>query len=128
VIDEVPRPQALGIMRQADALLLINDAAFARYRPGKLYDYLAMGTPILVYGSGGEMATVVEQFEAGCVVPAGDVEALEKALAALRGLRGRAAERGVHEWLERHTREHLAGRMIDLLEEVVSCPRDSERK
>jgi hypothetical protein len=74
------------------------------------------------------MATVVEQFEAGCVVPAGDVEALEKALAALRGLRGRAAERGVHEWLERHTREHLAGRMIDLLEEVVSCPRDSERK
>ena len=56
VMDEVPRPQALAIMRQADALLLINDTTFARYRPGKLYDYLAMGTPILVYGSGGEVA------------------------------------------------------------------------
>jgi glycosyltransferase involved in cell wall biosynthesis len=120
VIDEVPRPQALAIMRQADALLLINDATFARYRPGKLYDYLAMGTPILVYGSGGETAQVVEQFEAGSVVPAGDVEALESALRALPALRGRAAQRGVRDWLARHTREHLAGQMIDLMEEVVS--------
>jgi glycosyltransferase involved in cell wall biosynthesis len=128
VIDEVPRPQALAIMRQADALLLINDATFARYRPGKLYDYLAMETPILLYGSGGEMATVVDRFEAGCVVPAGDVEALERALGALPGLRGRSAQRGVHDWLSRHTREHLAGQMIDLLEEIVSRPVESADK
>jgi glycosyltransferase involved in cell wall biosynthesis len=120
VIDEVPRPQALAIMRQADALLLINDPTFARYRPGKLYDYLAMETPILVYGSGGEMAAVVNQFDAGRVVPAGDVEALGKAIGVLPGLRGQAARRGVRDWLSRHTREALAGQMIDLLEGVVS--------
>lgn len=123
MINEVPRPQALAIMRQADALLLINNTSFARYRPGKLYDYLAMETPILVYGSGGEVATVVNQLEAGRVVPVGDATALAKALGALPGLRGRAARRGLRGWLSRHTREKLAGQMIDLLEGIVSGPR-----
>jgi glycosyltransferase involved in cell wall biosynthesis len=122
VVDEVPRPQAMAIMRQADVLLLINDAAMARYRPGKLYDYLAAETPILVYGTGGEIGRVVQQYDAGCVVPAGDVEALEKALGTLPGLRGQSARRGIRDWLSRHTRERLAGRMIDLLEEIVARP------
>jgi glycosyltransferase involved in cell wall biosynthesis len=128
VNDEVPRPEAMEIMRRASALLLVNDAAFARYRPGKLYDYLAMETPILVYGSGGEVASVIDQFEAGFVVPAGDVDALQKAMKALPGLRGRAAQRGVHEWLSRHTREYLAGQMIDLLEQVESGSGNTETK
>jgi glycosyltransferase involved in cell wall biosynthesis len=128
LFDELPRPEALGIMRQADVLLLLNPTPWARYRQGKLYDYLAMETPILVYGSGGEAAAVVDRFDAGRVVPANDVEALESALAILPELRGRAAQRGVHEWLSRHTREHLAGQMIDLLEGIVSKPGRMELK
>jgi glycosyltransferase involved in cell wall biosynthesis len=122
LIDEVPRPEALRIMRRADVLLLLNPSPWARYRQGKLYDYLAMETPILVYGSGGEAAALVDEFDAGRVVPASNVEALESALAILPGLRGRAAQRGVHQWLARHTREYLAGQMIDLLEGIVSGP------
>jgi hypothetical protein len=64
----------------------------------------------------------VQQYDAGCVVPAGDVEALEKALGTLPGLRGQSARRGIRDWLSRHTRERLAGRMIDLLEEIVARP------
>jgi len=41
------------------------------------------------------------------------------ALASLKGVRGRSA-RGVRGWLAQHTSEHLAKRMIELLEEVVS--------
>jgi len=122
IIDEVPRPQAMRVMQDADALLLINDAAHERYRQGKLYDYLAMGTPILVYGPGGEAARLVRQFDAGYVVRPGDVDDLEKALQGLGGLRGRAVKRGIREWLSEHTREKLAGRMLDMLEEIVSSP------
>jgi glycosyltransferase involved in cell wall biosynthesis len=123
VIDEVPRPQAMTIMRQADALLLINESALERYRPGKVYDYLAMETPILVYGSGGEVAKLVRELDAGYVARPGDVEDLGKALVVLRGLRDRAVERGIREWLVEHTRERLAGRMVDVLEDILSSPR-----
>lgn len=122
VIGEVPRPQAMSIMRHADALLLINQKALERYRPGKLYDYLAMETPILVYGTGGEVARLVRQFDAGCVVRSGDVEELERALRALGELRGQAVKHGIREWLLEHTREKLAGRMVAVLDEIVFPP------
>src|SRR6185436_18170389 len=69
LIDEVPKPDSLQIMRNADAVLVINEIALNRYLPGKLYEYLAMGTPVLVYGDGGEVATLIKRFDAGCVVP-----------------------------------------------------------
>jgi glycosyltransferase involved in cell wall biosynthesis len=123
VLGEVPRPQAMAIMRDADALLLINDSALERYRPGKLYDYLAMETPVLVYGSGGEVAQLVRQFDAGHVVRPGNVEDLEAALRGLEDVRGHAVKHGIREWLSEHTREKLAGRMLDVLEEIISLPR-----
>jgi len=39
LIDEVPKPAALKIMRAA-VLLIINDTTLHRYRPTKPYDYL----------------------------------------------------------------------------------------
>jgi len=119
LIDGVPKPAALKIMRSADALLIINDTTLHRYRPGKLYDYLATEIPVLVYGEGGEVAELVRRFDAGYVVRAGDPEGLSDALASLKGLRGRSAARGVREWLAQHSREQLAKSMIDLLEEVL---------
>jgi len=118
-IDEVAKPEALRMMRSADALLVINEPALHRYLPGKLYEYLATETPVLVYGDGGEVPALVRRFDAGCVVAAADVDALGSAFDALRTMRGSSREHGVREWLANHTRENLSHRFVDLLEEVV---------
>lgn len=44
----VPFAQSLQHMLQADILVLIQDARFNRQIPGKLYEYLATGLPILL--------------------------------------------------------------------------------
>jgi len=118
-IDQVSKPDALHVMRTADALLVINDEALHRYVPGKVYEYLAMETPILVYGSGGEVADLVRRFEAGCVVTAGDAAGLERALRSLPRLRGASLKKGVKEWLSEQTRKELSFRFVDLLEDVI---------
>ena len=119
LVDEVPKPEALQIMRAADALLVINETALNRYLPGKIYEYLATETPVLVYGDGGEVPALIRRFDAGCVVAAGDVDGLSVALRALRKLRGSSRGHGIREWLSSHTRERLSHQFVDMLEGVV---------
>jgi hypothetical protein len=114
-------------MRSADALLVINKPSLNRYLPGKLYEYLAVETPVLVYGDGGEVPSLIRRFDAGCVVATGDVEGLEAALGTLRHKRGSSRVHGVHEWLSSHTREHLSRRFVDLLEEVAGLTRGNRK-
>jgi hypothetical protein len=116
MIEEVPRPLALRIMREVDALLLINDPAVHRYRPGKLYDYLAMRTPILVFGEGGEAAELVTRFRVGRVIPEGDSMMLRTVLCELVNVSSDFDSSDLDVWLGEHTRERVAGLMLDLLE------------
>ncbi|MFZ5512300.1 MAG: glycosyltransferase [Pseudomonadota bacterium] len=115
----VPKPDALRIMRESDALLLINAPALDRSLPGKMFDYLASGSPLFVFGEGGEIGQVMRQLNAGVVVPDNDPDALERALESLRGgVFGDPKTRT--KWLETHTRPYLARKMLDLLSMVVS--------
>lgn len=117
VTDQVSKGEASEILRTADTLLLLNPPALSRYIPGKLYEYLAAGPPILVYGDGGEAATLVEQLNAGMVVAGADVPGLGRALeriAADPPDTAGTSERA--EWLARHTREELARATVALLE------------
>lgn len=119
LLDHVSKPAALAVMRSVDGLLLLNDVGMHRYRPGKLYDYLAMGTPLLVHGDGGEIAALVRRFDAGRIIHNGDPAAMAEALTALSGLRGRSVKLGVRDWLALHTRSALAEQTVDLLDELV---------
>jgi glycosyltransferase involved in cell wall biosynthesis len=113
----LPKSDADRMMRGSDLLLLINEPIMARYIPGKLYEYVASGTPVLSYGTGGEIGRVLEETGAGVAIERADADALERVLVRLaKG--DRTVESSAHrqEWLDRHTREASARAMFDLLD------------
>ncbi len=116
LVDHLPRPAANRLMRASGALLLFNGPRFARYIPGKLYEYLAARRPVLVFGEGGESAELVRALQAGIVVAAGDPGALAAALdRLLREPSAPGDPAAIAEWLARHTRERLARDTFELL-------------
>lgn len=117
--DQVPKPEAARIMGQASALLLINEPTLARYIPGKLFDYIASGTPVLVYGEGGESARIVQELHAGRVVAAGDKDALRRAIQDLAAGQVTTDAAKAATWLAEHTRHRAAERMLEVLVNVT---------
>jgi glycosyltransferase involved in cell wall biosynthesis len=119
LVDGVTKPAAVAEMRRADALLLLLKPFYDTTMPGKLYEYLAAGAPILVFGDTGLAASLVRRLGAGLVVPADDTSALEAALHRLLeepGEHWETADR--RSWIAGHTRSAQATRMLKLLSET----------
>lgn len=116
-VPQLSRADAQRLMHRCSLLLLIVNEDMDRYRPGKLYSYLASGTPILVYGSDGESGGIVRSLAAGMVVADGDDVALEGAIAgALDGGVTMANGSRRDAWIRSMDRRMLAGRLFRLLE------------
>lgn len=117
-VDALPKFDALSSMYDSDALLLLNDPMFSRYLPGKLFDYLATGLPVLVYGDGGEIGRLISALNAGVIVPLDDPHALREALEKLGHATSTPARDPDQEvqrnWLKQHTRERVAEQMLEL--------------
>lgn len=78
-----PFAEALEAVSRADAGLLIlpDGPGSAGVYSGKLFDYLGMGIPVLLYGpADGAAGKLVAEANAGVVVPFGDVDAMERTL------------------------------------------------
>jgi glycosyltransferase involved in cell wall biosynthesis len=116
--DQVSKPEAIQIMRESSALIALNPASLNRYIPGKLFDYIASGRPILVYGEGGEIASLVRELDAGMVLAEGDFDQLHEALARLAGRPPSTNKNARTEWLQRHERSNLADRLLEQLENL----------
>ena len=69
-------------MRRASALVILQGGT-AMAIPGKLYEYLAAGRPLLALGEPGEMTQLVQAHRLGVTAPPGDVTEIERALATL---------------------------------------------
>lgn len=117
LVDHVPKREACRMMQSVAALLLLNSPGVHRYIQGKLYDYMASGTPILVFGEGGEMAEVVRSQGAGPIVGTRDAVALEQALRGIESFARPAGPR-VREWLESRRRELVAAQMLQMLDQI----------
>lgn len=115
LVELIPKPEAFQAMQDADALLVINTSLFERYLPGKLYEYLASGTPVLVFGEGGEIGQIVTTLNAGVVIPDNSPEALHHTLNNLPHLCKDARNKNRDRWLADHTRKNLSGRLLKLL-------------
>jgi glycosyltransferase involved in cell wall biosynthesis len=117
VIEEVPQPAALQMMRSSAALLLLNEPRLSRYLPGKLYEYIAARRPVLVFGEGGEVAGLIRRLGAGVVVPKNNPAALEHAIDRIvSGNLKAPSGASIATWLSNHTRERMARRFFDLVQ------------
>ena len=110
----------MELLREANALLLLNNTRYAGVVPLKTFDYMAAETAILAYGSTGEAGRIVRGTGAGIVVDQGDLAALEAALEQLRDTPAwnwRTSARTA--WLEANNRSTLCDQ---LLEAIASLP------
>jgi len=100
VIDAVPylpHGQALAELMAADALLLVvgggRGPAVRGWLPGKIFEYLRSGKPVLTLGDpGGDAARLMHEHGRGPVVGDDDTAGIAQALSAL--LQGRWARAG----------------------------------
>ncbi len=117
-VPPVTKNSANVIMRNSDALLLDNNSNFSRYIPGKLYEYLASKTPIIVCGAGGEIANIVTTLDAGVVIT--DIELhLEYILDQMLPCKGyKNDSAALDKWLHAHTRENLAKTMCTMFDKL----------
>lgn len=114
----VPQQDAARLMRASHGLLLFHDPRFARYLPGKLYEYIAARVPIVVFDDHGESRRLVEELGIGWALSADDVQGFADLLTALTERRGPdvASSSRLTPWLESHTRERLSRSLLSLME------------
>lgn len=117
---------AVETLLGADALylLLASGEKWDQRIPGKIFEYLSSGAPILgAVPEGGESARLLEAAEAGPIVPPDDVRAHKEAIVAIaEGRWKRADPDRRRRFLEPYTRHALAGRMAGLLNGLTPAP------
>jgi glycosyltransferase involved in cell wall biosynthesis len=127
VAQRVAHAAAVAEMQMADALLLpIGDGpSWKAHLPGRLFEHMASGTPILLVGQEGEASDLVRASGTGWVVPAGDQEGLVSALGLLAAapdeFRARCY-RPDREVIARYQRPALTSRLAAVLDEVTGTP------
>jgi glycosyltransferase involved in cell wall biosynthesis len=111
------RPQALGLQRAADWLLVVTEGAARRsVATGKLFEYLAARRPILVLGAETEAARIVAEARAGFATSAEDAGEIASALERLVHAPPPRADETV---VARYAYPEIARRYSELIEEVV---------
>ncbi|WP_417530288.1 glycosyltransferase family 4 protein [Marinobacter lipolyticus] len=121
LVDAVPRSQLLDIYQSADVLFLhLNDLpAFKRVLPSKLFEYAALGKPILAGVSGYAKDFIQERIEGAEVFDPCDVGAAEQALRRLTLKHYRRDE-----FVNEFRREAIMKRMADDIIHVATGQRD----
>lgn len=122
-IEYLPHKEIPERLRESQVLLLLlNDTPNVRgIAPGKMYEYLASGRPILATGpSDGDAARIISQANAGTMCDFGDQEAMEKVLLGFfeRYQQGRLSVS--HNDINRYSRKHTTGQMAALLDDLTA--------
>ncbi|WP_100523463.1 glycosyltransferase family 4 protein [Mycobacteroides abscessus] len=75
VLGHLPHQTALTELKKSDVLLLVGDTApdSGDYIPGKLFEYMAIGKPILALSLKGESTQIIENYGLGEVVDPGNL-------------------------------------------------------
>jgi len=119
-----PKERMPDVWRLCDVALvhLKNSPVFEDVIPSKIFEAMGMGLPVLLAAPSGEARAIVEEDQAGLYVSAENPDALAEALRRLAGdtgLRRRLADAS-HAAAPRHSREHQAQEMLQVLEKVIA--------
>ncbi len=115
VIARVPRQQSLTAIASAHALLLLQPGHTVSV-PGKLYEYLAAGRPILAIAEESETAEIVRSSGIGVSVRPDDEARIVDALASVIAMAKTDVPRPARELFDGMSR---AAETVDILEAVV---------
>jgi colanic acid biosynthesis glycosyl transferase WcaI len=120
--DQVPAEEAVHYLRASDALLvpLATDPVLEKFVPSKLYDFCAVGRPVVVL-SHGEARRLTERASAALAVQPGNAGRLAHAIQGLRAdlaLRDRLASAGA-QFGRQNRRGGLVQTLSDLFDEIV---------
>lgn len=121
-IDFVPHAEAVTLEQQSQILLLmINNSPNARtIIPGKLYEYLGAGRPILAIGpKDSDSAKVVQLTKGGVVHEYNDIPGLKARIFEYFELFKKGKLKGTAEGLDKFTRRSLAEEYARVLNELV---------
>jgi glycosyltransferase involved in cell wall biosynthesis len=91
----LPRSEALAVMRDADAVLMVYDTSIEVNRmaaPNKFYEALMVGTPVIC-SSGMSLAKIVKERDVGFVVDYGDLDCILSVTSILGDEANRQARR-----------------------------------
>ncbi|MCC5787809.1 MAG: glycosyltransferase family 4 protein [Phycisphaerales bacterium] len=121
----VPHTEAVRHIRLAEALLLplhgLAKGERSRIVPGKTYEYLATGRPILGLLPEGDARELVERSGVGVVAEPCDPGDIVRGLRELEGVVGRSVGRRAPEaWVGEFERRALTERLAGFVERVVS--------
>ena len=117
----------LGFMPQAEALRRIEETDFllvtltdAISIPGKLFEYLATGKPILALSDpGGEVDSLIRRTNAGWCVDARDREAIKQLLVRVAEQGGPGSFAPDLDMIRRYSRSEIAAEYANIMRQVV---------
>lgn len=123
--DFVPHDQVPSFLAALSAAIvhLKPDPLFLTVIPSKIFENMAMGTP-MVYAVEGESARIVAEAKAGVCIPSGDAKAMADTILALDADRPRLRELGrngvevVHRQYSRRVKAQAAIRTLELAREA----------
>lgn len=122
-----PHAETRAIQRRADALVLWRPAGegYRTMVPGKLYEYLDAGRPVLALWPGDEEAAQLVRRGGGVVVAPGDRAALAREVETryMAWKDSGPAPRVRPDWLSEHERPALASRLARELDQLVGGTR-----
>jgi hypothetical protein len=122
VRERIPYAEGIAALRAADALFLPTFGASTHYIPGKFYDYLLAGRPILCEGVGDELPGIIARTGTGATVAPGDAAGMAAFLDGIVDARldGVAAIHPVRAEIERFSAPAAAREVAALLDEIAA--------
>jgi glycosyltransferase involved in cell wall biosynthesis len=123
VLGPLSRAESIALQQRADVVVAITAPNLPWELPGKLFEYLGSGRPILALADGNEAARIVEETNTGIAVPPEDVGAITVALRKIAS--GELAREYAPRGLEQYTYPGPAERMASLIGDAIR--RRSER-
>jgi glycosyltransferase involved in cell wall biosynthesis len=124
----LPHAEVTMLLRTADLLFLpmheLPAARRATIVPGKTYEYLASGTPILAAVPDGDARDLLERSGAALICRPRDVDCMARAIVAQaeRARRGDLPQRATPGVIDAYERRQLTRRLADVFDAVLGQP------
>ena len=116
-LGQLSRAEAIALQRRADALVLITAPNLVWELPGKIFEYMGAGRPVLALASGNEAARVVAETGIGWTVAPDDPIAISAALRRIAS--GELAQAYAPHGLARYTYPGPAEEMARVIESAI---------